>query len=78
MGHKVNHSFEPNAMFSIHDDPRWGLIGSVLSLKPIKKGEELLVDYQYKGHEDMPGLEWYRELERKRLAPSDATVKEEL
>ena len=41
----MNHSFEPNAHYDAIDHPRFGVIASVVSLKPIKKGEEILCNY---------------------------------
>lgn len=48
-GHKVNHSNNPNAIYYLLDHPRFGLLPSVVSVKPIKAGEEILVDYNYDG-----------------------------
>jgi len=47
LGHKVNHSFVPNAEFSTIYHPRWGRVRSVVTLRKVAEGEELLVDYGY-------------------------------
>ena len=63
LGHKVNHSFQPNkikAMFKHAFNPTFGNIGSVVATTNIKKGEEVLVNYHY-----LPGRwvpEWYSSL----------------
>ena len=60
---KVNHSFEPNAHYDAIDHPRFGVIASVVSLKPIKKGEEIFTHYHYPGRllNTASGLDWYSE-----------------
>ena len=63
LGHKVNHSFkskEVKAMFKHAYHPVFGNIGSVMATKRIKKGEEVLVDYQYQPGSWVP--EWYSSL----------------
>ena len=47
MGHKMNHSFAPNCVewFAYH--PRFGLIPCEKTLRAIKAGEELFLDYEY-------------------------------
>ena len=59
----MNHSFEPNAHYDAIDHPRFGVIASVVSLKPIKKGEEIFTHYHYPGRllNTASGLDWYSE-----------------
>ena len=48
LGHKVNHSFQKkNIEFGSAIHPRYGPIRTVFANKDIKKGEQLLVDYEY-------------------------------
>mmetsp|Transcript_25689 Transcript_25689/g.41265 ORF Transcript_25689/g.41265 Transcript_25689/m.41265 type:complete len:276 (-) Transcript_25689:71-898(-) len=50
LGHKVNHSFDEkkvNCEYAHCDHPRFGQIRCIKTLRPIKKGEELLVSYGY-------------------------------
>lgn len=59
LGHKCCHSFEPNAQFQSLWHPRFGHIMSVVALKPIRRGEEVLVCYNYTiQHAPV----WYRDL----------------
>ncbi len=46
LGHKANHSFEPNAEWTVFEHPRFGLIRAIAALKDIQEGEEILVDYK--------------------------------
>ena len=57
LGHKVNHSFEPNASFDLVDHPVFGGIVCVFALLPIQKNGEILVNYGY-GKEAL--YEWFR------------------
>ena len=60
LGHKCNHSFTmKNARFQSVIHPRFGPIVAVISLKKIKKGEEILVSYGYKPEGTVP--RWYAE-----------------
>jgi len=47
LGHKVCHSFQPNAETDVFFHPRFGLIRCVASLRRIRAGEEILIDYKY-------------------------------
>ena len=47
MGHKVNHSFVPNSMFSVFDHPRFGVIPCIVSIHDIMAGEEIFIRYGY-------------------------------
>ena len=58
LGHKVNHSFnKTNTDFGSAIHPRYGPIRTIVSSKDIKKGEELLCDYQYGTDSAIPN--WY-------------------
>ena len=55
LGHKVNHSFlNINARFLSVMHPRFGPIVAVISLKKIRKGEEILADYGYAPESNVP------------------------
>jgi hypothetical protein len=45
LGHKANHSFSANAEWSLFEHPRFGLIRALASLRDVKSGEEILVNY---------------------------------
>jgi histone-lysine N-methyltransferase SETD7 len=57
LGHKTNHSFDPNCEWIIVEHPRFGLIRGLRSQKDIQKDEELLINYTM-NLGDAP--EWYR------------------
>ena len=44
---QVNHSFEPSAKFCFFKNPRFGETRCLQTLRDIKKGEEIFVDYLY-------------------------------
>jgi histone-lysine N-methyltransferase SETD7 len=71
LAHKCNHSFDPlhqNAKYDMALHPRFGLIKSIRTLRPVSKDEELFVDYGYSLKIDpktgdvkgSSGPEWYR------------------
>ena len=61
LGHKVNHSFKKaNTVYGRAIHPRFGPILTVFATKDIKKGEEILVDYEY-GYDSVVDL-WYAKL----------------
>lgn len=62
LGHKANHSFTPNAQYLPLYHPRFGDVKSVVAMSPIKKGEEITVDYGYASHSKGP--KWYQEAKR--------------
>merc|ERR1719308_774798 len=45
LAHKANHSFVPNAEWTLFEHPRFGLIRALTSQKAIARGEEILVNY---------------------------------
>jgi len=47
LGHKACHSFRPNAETDVFYHPRFGLIRCIATLTQIKRGEEILIDYNY-------------------------------
>ena len=58
LGHKVNHSFvNVNAKFRSVIHPRFGPIVAVLSIKNIRKGEEIFTSYGYTPESSVP--RWY-------------------
>ena len=69
LGHKVNHSFvNVNARFQSVIHPRFGPIVAVISLKSIRKGEEILASYGYTTESNVP--RWYaKEYERELKMP---------
>ena len=55
LGHKANHSVkQQNCRYANAYHPRFGHISSVVTTKPVKKGEELFVDYLFNEHWDRP------------------------
>ena len=61
-GHKANHSFKYfNSKYGMAYHPRYGSIRSIVAIRNIKKGEEILVDYLLGSRGDnVP--EWYSNL----------------
>ena len=47
LGHKVQHSFQPNCEFWEVTHPVFGYIPCVRTLQPLSGGEELTVNYNY-------------------------------
>jgi len=47
LGHKACHSFQPNAETDVFYHPRFGLIRCIATVKPVRRGEEILLDYKY-------------------------------
>ena len=58
VGHKANHSFEPNAKYVEVFHPRFGHIKGIRALKPILARHEVLVHYGYTNQ--MP--KWYKQV----------------
>jgi len=62
LGHKANHSFDPNCKYDRFDHPRFGKIKCIRTIRAVKSGEELTVAYGYdhnKLETDAP--DWYKE-----------------
>lgn len=62
LGHKANHSFNPNCMYDLFCHPRFGEIKCIRTLRMIDHGEELTCCYDYNHQKadktaDLP--EWY-------------------
>lgn len=72
LGHKVCHSFSPNAAYSHAAHPLFGRIRSISAVRPIAAGDEVTCDYKY-NWERAP--DWYKEalerflLEEKGISP---------
>ena len=58
IGHKANHSFEPNAEYVQVFHPRFGHIKGIRALRPILPHTEVLVHYGYTNQ--MP--KWYKQV----------------
>lgn len=54
LGHKANHSFEPNCKYSLFQHPYFGKIKCICTIKCVQTNEELTVAYGY----DHNGLGW--------------------
>ena len=59
LGHKVNHSFQPNCNFDVFDHPRFGRIPAIVSAYALTAGTELFAYYRYSLSE-CP--KWYSDL----------------
>eukprot|EP01134_Creolimax_fragrantissima_P002578 CFRG2578T1 len=57
LGHKANHSQNPNAMYDCFFHPVFGDIKCIRTICPVKENEEILVNYGYT-HETVP--DWYK------------------
>jgi [histone H3]-lysine4 N-methyltransferase len=63
LGHKANHSFEPNSIYTSWFHPKFGEIMCIEAIKNIKKGREVLVNYGYP--KNSIGPKWYQEAKKK-------------
>eukprot|EP00112_Aurelia_sp_Birch-Aquarium-sp1_P009408 Seg2069.1 transcript_id=Seg2069.1/GoldUCD/mRNA.D3Y31 product="Histone-lysine N-methyltransferase SETD7" protein_id=Seg2069.1/GoldUCD/D3Y31 len=65
LGHKANHSFDPNAKYDLFDHPRFGRIKCIRTIRPVKGGEELTVEYGYDhnglGPNNPDAPQWYKD-----------------
>ena len=59
LAHKANHSFTPNVEWTLYEHPRFGLIRALTTTVPIKRDEEILVNYQMTLAKSP---EWYRQV----------------
>lgn len=62
LGHKANHSFDPNCKYDRFEHPRFGQIKCIRTIQPVRPDEELTVAYGYnhaKLETDAP--DWYKE-----------------
>ena len=72
LGHKLNHSFKPNTYYCDGYHARFGYVRTICASKDIKRGEELLVHYQYEEDdedEDEEGSvpQWYADLYKQQV-----------
>ena len=67
LAHKTNHSFTPNAKFSLFQHPRFGKIPAVKLTADVSPGEEVTVSYDYSLDDAPP---WYQELFTQRILDS--------
>jgi len=73
LAHKANHSFTPNVEWGLFEHPRFGLIRSLKAMRPLVKGEEILVNYCMTVARSP---EWYRQvwLQWMRKTKDDAAI----
>ena len=65
----VNHAYPPkaNCKFSNMEHPRYGVISTLVSTRPINKDDELFLDYGYKDQESSRVyFPWYFEGKEKK------------
>ena len=64
LGHKANHKFyNENVEYYRVDHPLWGDIVGLVASKPIRKGEEIFVNYGYHEQKEFDwktSVLWYR------------------
>jgi len=61
LGHKANHSFEPNCKYDKFDHPRFGRIKCIRTIQPVEAGDELTVAYGYDHNKlDTDAPDWYK------------------
>nr|Q7Z0G7.1 RecName: Full=Histone-lysine N-methyltransferase SETD7; AltName: Full=SET domain-containing protein 7 [Halocynthia roretzi]AAM96825.1 lysine methyltransferase [Halocynthia roretzi] len=65
LGHKVNHSFDPNCRYDIYQHPRFGFIKCVRTIRGVSEGDELTVHYTYEHNDgnktrEAEAPEWYK------------------
>ncbi|XP_062902708.1 histone-lysine N-methyltransferase SETD7 isoform X2 [Mobula hypostoma] len=64
LGHKANHSFNPNCIYATFIHPRFGPVKCIRTIRAVQRDEELTVDYGYdhysagKGGPEAP--DWYK------------------
>ena len=66
LGHKVNHSFTPNARFEPFIHPRFGTIKCIRAVNPVRAGEEITCHYDYHVFDEdgeLAAPAWYKELD---------------
>ena len=59
LGHKINHSFEPNAVFTFQEVARFGISVVIKTLRGIQKDEEIFVNY---GYHKVHSPKWHQDL----------------
>lgn len=70
LGHKANHSFEPNCKYSLFQHPYFGKIKCICTIKSVQANEELTVAYGYDhnglGRNEADAPQWYKDSLKKR------------
>ena len=61
LGHKINHSFDPNCRWDIIEHPVFGRIPRIVTIKDIKADEELTCHYMIDMEEagESENFQWY-------------------
>jgi len=67
LAHKTNHSFNPNAVFSLFEHPRFGKVPAIKLTSDVSAGDEVTVSYDYSLDDAPP---WYQELFTQRILDS--------
>ena len=68
LGPKINHHFQfNNSILREMEHPRWGIIMSVVTTMPIKEGEEIFLNYNYKMSNFPHDFPWYHQAHKKYL-----------
>ena len=64
LGHKINHSFQPNCKWDQFVHPTFGRIPSIITIMDLKAGTELTCHYMIDMQEasSVEHLQWYVEL----------------
>ena len=78
LGHKINHSFEPNCKWDQIIHPTFGRIPSVITLMDLKAGTELTCHYMIDMQEasGIQHLQWYVDLWEEITSPGGNTTTE--
>ena len=62
LGHKANHSSNPNSRYDVFDHPIYGCIKCVRALRDIPALQEITVDYGFDGLHGYP--DWWQQQQR--------------
>lgn len=68
LGHKVNHSFVPNCSEWFFDHPRFGVVPCERTVRDVRAGEELTLDYEY---DPFNAPEWFTTALERFVAEAD-------
>ena len=76
LGHKINHSFQPNCKWDQIIHPTFGRIPSVITLMDLKAGTELTCHYMIDMQEasGIDHLKWYVDLWEELTSSQDNTT----
>jgi hypothetical protein len=79
VGHKLNNAFEheTNCRFHATEHPRHGVIIGILTSKPIKKDEELFVDYGYRKEKFPYDFDWYHKAKKEFMKKQNRKIAKE-